>query len=179
MPLSVPSVAAFSSMRRDTSSPSTDSGIAYERADLEVLALAPHSFDFAYSSLAFHYIEDLATLLGTVHRALVPGGRLVFSIEHPVFMAPRTPGWHVDAQGRKSWPLDSYQMEGPRTTNWLAEGVVKQHRTLGTLLNALIQAGFSIGHVQEWGPTDAQVAALPSLAEERERPMMLLVSANR
>lgn len=157
----------------------TDSGIAYERADLEALALAPQSFDFAYSSLAFHYIEDLATLLGTVHRALVPGGRLVFSVEHPVFMAPRTPGWHVDAQGRKSWPLDSYQMEGPRTTNWLAEGVVKQHRTLGTLLNALIQAGFSIGHVQEWGPTDAQVAALPSLAEERERPMMLLVSANR
>jgi len=157
----------------------TDDAIAYVRADLEALALPPRSLDFAYSSLAFHYIEDLARVLATVHQALVPAGRLVFSIEHPVFMAPRTPGWHVDAQGRKSWPLDSYQMEGPRVTHWLAEGVVKQHRTLGTLLNTLVKTGFRIDHVQEWGPSDAQVAALPSLAEERERPMMLLVAASR
>jgi SAM-dependent methyltransferase len=149
------------------------------RADLEALALPPQSLDFAYSSLAFHYIEDIARLLATVHQALVPGGRLVFSIEHPVFMAPRAPGWHIDAQGRKSWPLDSYQAEGPRVTNWLAEGVVKQHRTLGTLLNTLVKAGFRIDHVQEWGPSDEQVAALPALAEERERPMMLLVAASR
>lgn len=156
-----------------------DSGISYERADLDTLVLPPQSFDFAYSSLAFHYIEDLARLLASVHAALVPGGRLVFSIEHPVFMAPREPGWRIDAQGRRSWPLDSYQMEGPRTTNWLAEGVVKQHRTMGTLLNTLLKTGFRIEHVQEWGPSDAQVAALPSLAEERERPMMLLVAASR
>jgi SAM-dependent methyltransferase len=156
-----------------------DSAISYVRADLDALALPPQSIDFAYSSLAFHYIEDLGTLLHTVHAALVPGSRLVFSIEHPIFMAPRNPGWHTDAQGRKSWPLDSYQMEGPRTTNWLAEGVIKQHRTMGTLLNTLLRAGFHIDHVQEWGPSDAQVAAVPSLAEERERPMMLLVSASR
>jgi len=156
-----------------------DIGISYERADLDTLVLPPQSFDFAYSSLAFHYIEDLSRLLASVHGALVPGGRLVFSIEHPVFMAPREPGWHVDAQGRKSWPLDSYQMEGPRTTNWLAEGVVKQHRTMGTLLNTLLRTGFRIEHVQEWGPSDEQIAALPALAEERERPMMLLVAASR
>jgi hypothetical protein len=29
-------------------------------------------------------------------------------------MAPRNPGWITDADGRKSWPLDSYQMEGER-----------------------------------------------------------------
>lgn len=156
-----------------------DGAISYVRADLDTLALPPQSLDFAYSSLAFHYIEDLARLLGTVHDALVPAGRLVFSIEHPVFMAPQAPGWHVDAQGRKSWPVDSYQMEGPRVTNWLADGVVKQHRTLGTLLNTLVKTGFRIDHVQEWGPSDEQVAAVPSLAEERERPMMLLVAASR
>jgi hypothetical protein len=85
----------------------------------------------------------------------------------------------VDAQGRKSWPLDSYQREGPRATNWLAEAVVKQHRTKGTLLNTLLKAGFRVAHVQEWGPSDEQVAAMASLAEERERPMMLLVAASR
>ena len=48
-------------------------------------------------------------------------------------------------------------MEGERVTDWLADGVIKQHRTIGTLLNTLIGAGFSIQHVNEWGPTDAEV----------------------
>jgi SAM-dependent methyltransferase len=156
-----------------------DEAISYERADLEHLELPEASFDLAYSSLALHYIVDLPRLLATVHRALVPGGEFTFSIEHPIFMAPMHPGWLVDAQGRKTWPVDSYQMEGPRVTNWLAEGVVKQHRTMGTTLNLLIRASFIITHVEEWGPTDAQVAASPALAEERERPMFLLVSTRR
>ncbi|WP_133646765.1 class I SAM-dependent methyltransferase [Paraburkholderia flava] len=156
-----------------------DPAIRYERADLETLALPHASFDLAYSSLAFHYVENLVTLLRTIHRALVPDGMLVFSVEHPVYMASRHPGWIVDAHGHKTWPLDSYQFEGPRVTNWFTDGVIKQHRTLGTLLNTLIETGFAIAHVDEWGPTDAQIAALPALAEERERPMMLLVAARR
>ncbi|WP_213776064.1 class I SAM-dependent methyltransferase [Caballeronia sp. dw_276] len=155
------------------------SAITYAKADLEQLDIPPASFDLAYSSLAFHYIEDLRGLLDKIHRALVPGASLIFSIEHPIYMAPRNPDWLIDAAGRKSWPLDNYQHEGPRVTNWLADGVVKQHRTMGTLLNQLIAAGFAIAHVQEWGPTDAEVAERPELAEERERPMMLLVSARR
>ncbi|MCY1166163.1 Trans-aconitate 2-methyltransferase [compost metagenome] len=157
----------------------SDAVVSYVRADLESLELQEGAFDFAYSSLAFHYIKDLPGLLKKVHRALVPGASLLFSIEHPIFVAPRRPGWITDEQGRKSWPVDSYQMEGPRTTNWLADGVVKQHRTMGTLLNMLLVAGFSISHVEEWGPTDAQVMAQPDLAEEKERPMMLLVGARR
>jgi ubiquinone/menaquinone biosynthesis C-methylase UbiE len=158
---------------------SGDSAITYAKADLEQLDIPPASFDLAYSSLAFHYIEDLRGLLDKIHRALVPGASLIFSIEHPIYMAPRNPDWLIDADGRKSWPLDNYQHEGPRVTNWLADGVVNQHRTMGTLLNQLIAAGFAIAHVQEWGPTDAELAERPELAEERERPMMLLVSARR
>ena len=160
-------------------SSSADTVITYAKADLEKLDLPEASFDLAYSSLAFHYIEDLRGLLANIHRALVPGARLVFSIEHPIYMAPQNPGWLTDENGRKTWPIDSYQREGARITNWLADGVVKQHRTMCTLLNHLIGAGFTIAHVQEWGPTDGEVAARPELAEERERPMMLLVSANR
>jgi SAM-dependent methyltransferase len=156
-----------------------DPAIAYDRADLEKLDLPEAAFDLAYSSLAFHYIEDLAGLLKNVHRALVPGARLVFSIEHPIYAASMHPGWLIDPEGRRTWPVDHYQAEGPRTTDWLAEGVVKQHRTLGTLLNLVIRAGFTLTHVEDWGPTDAQVATRPELAEERERPMFLLVAAHR
>jgi len=163
---------------RAGSTPSA-SNIRYERADLEKLNLPADSFDLAYSSLALHYIKDLAGLFANIHAALKPGSRFVFSIEHPIFTAPRNPDWLTDGEGRKSWPVDGYQMEGERVTNWLADGVIKQHRTLGTLLNLLIGAGFSIRHVNEWGPTDAEVAAQPALAEERDRPMMMLVGVQR
>jgi SAM-dependent methyltransferase len=96
---------------------------------LERVELPAASFDVAYSSLALHYIEDLERVLETVYRALVAGGRLVFSVEHPIFTAPRRPGWSVDADGRKHWPIDSYLCEGERQTDWLAKGVIKQHRT--------------------------------------------------
>ena len=157
----------------------SSSAITYGIADLEKLDLPDAAFDLAYSSLAFHYIGDLKGLFARIHQALVPGGRLVFSIEHPIFMAPRQPGWLIDEQGRKSWPVDSYQLEGPRVTNWLADGVIKQHRTVGTLLTLLIQAGFTLSHVDEWGPSEADLKARPALAEELERPMMLLVAAHR
>ena len=161
---------------RQTTSGAT---VRYERADLEQLDLPPAHFELAYSSLALHYIKDLPRLFATIHAALKPGSRFVFSIEHPIFMAPRNPGWLTDSEGRKRWPVDSYQREGERVTNWLADGVIKQHRTVGTLLNTLIAAGFIIRHVNEWGPSEADVAALPALAEERERPMMMLVGVER
>ena len=157
----------------------SDPAIRYRRADLEELALVPGDFDFAYSSLALHYIEDLGKVLTTVHRALAPGGHLIFSIEHPIYMAPTHPGWRVDADGRKTWPIDKYSVEGPRTTDWLAKGVVKYHRTMGTTLNLLIRIGFALEHVEEWAPTDRQVTARPEMAEELERPMFLLVAARR
>ncbi len=157
----------------------SDPAITYALGDLERLDLAAGSFDLAYSSLALHYIENLGGLFATVHRALVPGGRLVFSIEHPIYMAPRCPGWSIGSDGGVTWPVDGYLREGKRTTDWLAEGVVKQHRTIGTTLNRLIGAGFTIGHVEEWAPTAAAIAARPELARELERPMFLLVAAHR
>ena len=149
--------------------------VDYARIDLEQLALPHASYDLIYSSLAFHYIEGFDAMLATIRHGLKPGGKLVFSVEHPIFMAPRQPGWLTDAQGRKCWPVDSYQQQGPRVSDWLTPGVIKQHRTLGTTLNALLRAGFQLEHVEEWGPTDAQLAQQPALAEERERPMLLLV----
>lgn len=155
-----------------------DPAIEYRRADLETVELPEARFDLAFSSLALHYIADLGALLTKVSRALVPGGSLVVSMEHPIFMAPSRPGWRVE-EGRPFWPLDSYFREGERVTDWFTKGVVKQHRTLGTTLNLIIGAGFTLDHVEEWCPTDAQVAAEPDWQKERERPMFLLLAARR
>src|SRR5262245_7243646 len=99
-----------------------DPAVTYRQADLETLDLPASSFDLAYSSLTLHYLEHLGRLLATVHRALAPDGAFVFSAEHPLYTEPGP----------------DYLDEGPRTTDWLAQGVVKQHRTLATYLNLLI-----------------------------------------
>jgi ubiquinone/menaquinone biosynthesis C-methylase UbiE len=156
-----------------------DPAITYIRADMEHLELPPASFDLVYSSLALHYVENLSGLLSQVYRSLFRGGRLVFSVEHPIFTAPSEPRWMPDAAGPKIWPVDGYLDEGPRSTNWLAKGVIKQHRTLATYINMLIRSGFVISHVEEWGPTEQQIAAQPNWADERQRPPFLLVAAAR
>lgn len=161
--------------RRETADPR----VAYERADLEGYTPPAGTFDLAYSSLAFHYIEDLAGLFGRVHAALKPGGSLVCSVEHPIMTAPARQEWLADADGRASWPVNGYHDEGRRVSNWLAEGVVKRHRTIATYLDLLLGAGFRLGRLVEWAPSPEQVTAEPSWAKERERPFFLLIAANR
>jgi SAM-dependent methyltransferase len=156
-----------------------DGAVVYVRADMETLELSAASFDLVYSSLALHYVENLGALIGQLHRSLAPGGSLVFSVEHPMFTAPAKPGWSHGAEGRKTWPVDAYLDEGPRSTDWLTKGVIKQHRTLATYINMLVRLGFAICHVEEWGPTEEQIKSQPDLADERRRPPFLLVAAKR
>ena len=54
-----------------------------------------------------------------------------------------------------------------------------RHRTIGTTLNSLIAAGFTVLHVNEWSPTAEDLAAILSLIDEVDRPMLLIVSAER
>ena len=166
-------------MLERATSETCDSHITYVRTDMEHLELPAASFDLAYSSLAFHYIEDFRKLMMTIARALVGGGRLVFSIEHPIYTAPSAPKFVTDASGRATWPLDGYLDEGARRTDWLAKGVIKHHRTVATYINSLVDAGFTILHVDEWGPTPEHIAAHPDWADDHQRPPFLLISARR
>jgi SAM-dependent methyltransferase len=155
---------------------SDDAAITYARADLENLHVESSTFDLAYSSLALHYVENLDQLIVRVRAALVPGGRLIFSVEHPMFTAPSQPDWSVDAAGRARWPVDGYLDEGPRSTDWLAKGVIKQHRTIATYVNLLLRSGFTLSHIDEWGPSEEQVALHPEWVGGRERPSFLLIA---
>lgn len=157
----------------------SDAAIEYRIADLETLELPAAAFDLAYSALTFHYLHDFDRLVRMIHAALVPGGDFVFTIEHPIYMAAAHPHWIADEDGRKTWPVNGYSVEGERRTDWFAKGVLKYHRTLATTLNTLIGAGFHIRRIEEFAPTPEQIEQIPALAEEMERPMMLLVAAGR
>ena len=62
-----------------------DDSISYTLADMERIELPPQSFGLVYSSLALHYVEKLDRLMAEVHRALIAGGSLVVSVEHPSY----------------------------------------------------------------------------------------------
>ncbi|GGP26496.1 class I SAM-dependent methyltransferase [Silvimonas amylolytica] len=156
----------------------TDPGITYQIADLNTLALPEGAFDLVYSALTFHYVADFGQLIGAIRNTLAPGGRLVFTIEHPIFMASERAQWIKDEAGHRVWPVSAYAEEGERRTDWFVDGVIKYHRTLATTLNTLLGAGFQIRQVNEFAPDAAQIAHQPELAIERERPMFLIVSAS-
>ena len=168
--------------RRMTSESRLD-GITYEQADLETLPLAEaETYDVVFSSLALHYLVSLPRLVRGVHRALRPGGAFVFSVEHPIFTAPSRPGivkvQEEDGKERRYWPLDDYQREGLRVTDWLAEGVRKQHRTAGTYIGLLLEAGFELTAFDEWFPRDGELADKQEWERnEMVKPTFLLVRA--
>ncbi|MEO1059260.1 MAG: class I SAM-dependent methyltransferase [Actinomycetota bacterium] len=161
--------------RADTSSAT----IEYQRKDLDTLDLAARSCDIVFSSLTFHYVHDLARLLTTIAQSLTLGGSLVFSVEHPILSAPTHQEFETSATGDRFWKLDRYLVEGERVRTWFVDGVVKQHRTVATYINTVIDAGLVVDRLVEWGPTDEDVEAQPGLVDDLHRPWFLLVSAHR
>jgi len=178
-------------------------GISYERADLDKIEVQQQLFpesdtstvDFVFSSLAVHYFVNLPQLVPHVHRILKPGGTFVFSAEHPIFTAPSGPGI-VEIpvprrQGaetgeetlRRVWPLNDYQIEGLRVTNWLADGVRKYHRTTASYINILLDAGFELTGFNEWHPTKEEIEANPLLAADHPndtiKPTFLLMRGTK
>lgn len=166
--------------------------ICYEEHDLERIMLDEDpdcgSYDLVYSSLTFHYIEDLGRLFRQIHSSLKRGnksvkGKLVFSVEHPIYSAPVQPAadWiDVKTAGGESqaWPLNSYSMEGLRVTSWLGtDGVRKYHRTTETYVSLLLENGFVLTGLKDWAPSDEDIAANPAWSVERHRPFFLLLAA--
>lgn len=154
---------------------STNPAIRYERVDLETFELPGENFDLVYSSLAVHYLADFDALCAKVRRFLPDGGRFVFSMEHPLYAARANPEWIPDADGNRAFLVKDYLAEGKRLTDWIAPGIVKYHRTIATCINTLRANGFTLDHIDEWGPSPAQLEANPDWVDDSQRPMFLLI----
>ena len=86
-----------------------------EVADLEQpLDMVPGGcIDLVVASLVLHYIADWRPLLAELHRCLVPGGALVFSIHHPIT------GWQLCSKAdyhRTELVSEQYDYDGQLVT---------------------------------------------------------------
>lgn len=157
-----------------------DPRIVYRRAAIEESSFPPQLFDVVLSSLVFHYVERFDLVAQTVYDLLVPGGAFVFSAEHPLFTARAGQDWFYGDNGeRLHWPVDNYQQEGIRHSSWLADDVIKYHRTVETYVNTLIDAGFRLDRLAEPTPSPEALAEHPEWIDEVRRPIFLLIAATR
>lgn len=155
--------------------------ITYMHCAIEDVELPEDSYDIAVSSLAFHYVEDLNSLIQRISLWLRPAGELIFSTEHPIVTASLAQlEWVTDGDNNELyWPVDNYGEEGRREQFWGVEGVVKYHRKLSTLMNVLIDNGLQINRVVEPEPIAGGIEKKPSLKNERKRPSFILVKASK
>ncbi len=111
------------------------------------LPFADGSFDIAFASYgAVQFVADLDALLAEVARVLVPGGRWVFSVTHPIRWAfPDDPGPEGLAASGSYFDRTPYLEYAPKNHVVYAEF----HRTLGDYVQALRRARFSIETVVE------------------------------
>mgnify|MGYP000895726651 CR=1 FL=1 len=154
--------------------------IIYQIGSMETMDYPNESFDVVFSSLALHYVEDYAGVCRMVWDALSPGGWFIFSAEHPVFTAQGPQDWQRDAGGAPlHWPVDRYFEQGPRDAVFLGEHMRKYHRTVTGYVQPLLARGFALEALVEPQPAREMLDAVPGMADELRRPMMLILKARK
>lgn len=171
-------IDASTKMIQKAKSMTDQAQIHYHVLDMMAMDQLVGSFDVVISSLAVHYIKDYAGLIDLIKAKLIPNGKLIISVEHPIFTAEGHEEWILGDDGRpKYWPVDRYFDESKRATDFLGYPVEKYHRTLTTYLNTLLNRGFNLDQIVEPTPTSKMLAESQEMRDELRRPMMLLIAA--
>jgi SAM-dependent methyltransferase len=144
-------------------------------ADLEQWEPPVGAFDLVVSSLVLHYLPNLEAVVARAARALVPGGRLVCSVEHPVVTCTAD-GW--SAPERETWLVDDYFASGPRDTTWLKARVIRYHRPLEDYVQALQAAGFVLDQLREARPRPERFADAAAFRRRLRVPRFLVLAGH-
>ncbi|MFJ9366974.1 class I SAM-dependent methyltransferase [Nocardia sp. NPDC101769] len=117
------------------------------QAGAEELPFADESFDLACSAFgAVPFVADSARVMREVHRVLKPGGRWVFSVNHPMrWIFPDDPG----PEGLRATipyfdrtPYVELDSDGEPT-------YVEHHRTIGDRVREIVAAGLVLTDIIE------------------------------
>lgn len=156
--------------------------ITYKQMSMTDIDKLNQKFDLIYSSLAFHYIEDLEGLAKIMFNCLNNNGYLLFSQEHPLNTATLDGkgGYNKDENGnRVSYTFSNYNQPGKREITWYVDGVIKYHRPFSKLINALVDAGFNIEKIIEPQPSKEAIEKLPKIVKEFIKPSFIVIKASK
>lgn len=158
-----------------------DPKITYLNMPMEDIAELQDTFDIVISSLAFHYVEDFEGVIRNIHNLLKENGIFIFSQENPLCTCHSGGDrWTRDENGNKlHLNLADYGVEGERKTVWFVDDVKKYHRTFSTIVNALIEAGFTIEKMIEPLPTEELLEKYPDYGDLFHKPDFLLIRVKK
>ena len=126
--------------------------IVYQQMAMEDMDTISGPFDLITSSLAFDYVEDFAGLMRKIRKLMKEDAEFVFSMSHPIVTAwdGRYDRYTRTETGERLYAnLRNYCVEGLRKVDWVVNGYECYHRTVSTLINALIGAGLTMEECQE------------------------------
>lgn len=155
--------------------------ITYLRMAMEDVSSIKEKFDVVTSSLAIHYVEDYQTLVHDIHELLNDNGLFVFSMVHPMNTCfSGGDRWTRDENGRKLYAnISNYGVEKEWENTWFVEHVKKYHRMLSTVVNTLIDNGFTIEKIVEPIPTAEFLKVHPEYDDLLHKPDFLLIRARK
>ena len=159
----------------------SDSKITYINMPMENISHLNEKFDIVVSSLAFHYVEDFSGVVKNIYDMLNENGAFLFSQENPLctcFSGGNR--WTKDENGNKLYiNLSNYGIEGERESTWFVDNVKKYHRTFSTIVNTLIETGFTIEKIIEPLPTEDLLKKYPEYKDLFHKPDFLLVKVRK
>jgi SAM-dependent methyltransferase len=159
----------------------SDPKIEYVHMPMEDIAQISESFDVVVSSLALHYVDDFAGVVKNIYALLNTDGVFIFSQEHPMVTCHSGGSrWTRDESGEKIHVnLSNYGIEGEREATWFVDHVKVYHRTFSTIVNTLLDAGFSIENMVEPLPTPELLERYPDYKDLLHKPDFLLLKVKK
>ncbi len=161
---------------------SANEKIEYRNMSMTDISELGETFDFIYSSLAFHYVQDFNAFAKAMYSVLNVGGQLLFSQEHPIITSTVDGAGHFNKNenGEKvSYTFSNYNQPGERKIHWYVDGVIKYHRTFSNIINALAKAGFVIEEICEPTPEERVIKKVPAWIKEYIKPNFLIVKSRK
>lgn len=158
----------------------------YIAADASRPQTIPVDFTHAVIILALQNMANAAGTIANASRHLIPGGKLLIVLNHPMFRIPRQSSWGIDEQRKIQFRrIDKYLSPmaipikmNPSDKN--SEETLSYHLPLSAYTKMLKNSGFNIEQIDEWSSDKESETGKSAKMENRARnefPLFMAILA--